>query len=218
MVGRRSVRAFLPQRISQATVREVLDAASRAPSGVNTQPWQVRVLAGEPLRSLPDFVKWLTTRFRPLNTGQGAPIPQMSGRLLIWTVDVRSVGRFTDCWGLSAGTTFGCTLRNRRNFRLFDAPVGLIFTIDRVLQQGSWLDYGMFLQNVMLAARARGLETCPQAAFAQFHRVTPLHSIYRNAECWSVGWHWVMPILPLSKIRFKLRVRPSISLRLSRGF
>jgi nitroreductase len=61
--------------------------------------------------------------------------------------------------------------QNRRNFRFFDAPVGLIFTIDRVLQQGSWLDYGMFLQNVMLAARARGLETCPQAAFAQFHRV-----------------------------------------------
>jgi nitroreductase len=61
--------------------------------------------------------------------------------------------------------------QHRRNYRFFDAPVGLIFSIDRVMQQGSWLDYGMFLQSVMVAARARGLDTCPQAAFTQFHRV-----------------------------------------------
>ena len=58
-----------------------------------------------------------------------------------------------------------------RNYAFFDAPVGLIFTIDRVMRQGSFLDYGMFLQNVMVAARARGLDTCPQAAFMQFHRI-----------------------------------------------
>jgi nitroreductase len=58
-----------------------------------------------------------------------------------------------------------------RNYAFFDAPVGLIFTIDRVMQQGSWLDYGMFLQSLMVAARARGLGTCPQAAFTQFHRI-----------------------------------------------
>jgi nitroreductase len=58
-----------------------------------------------------------------------------------------------------------------RNYQFFDAPVGLIFTINRVMEQGSWLDYGMFLQSVMIAARARGLDTCPQAAFTQFHRV-----------------------------------------------
>ena len=58
-----------------------------------------------------------------------------------------------------------------RNYLFFDAPVGLIFSIDRVLEQGSWLDYGMFLQNIMVAARGRGLDTCPQAAFNPFHRV-----------------------------------------------
>ncbi len=58
-----------------------------------------------------------------------------------------------------------------RNYRFFDAPVGLMFTIDRVMEQGSWLDYGMFLQSIMAAARARGLDTCPQAAFTQFHRI-----------------------------------------------
>ena len=58
-----------------------------------------------------------------------------------------------------------------RNYRFFDAPVGLIFSIDRVMRQGSWLDYGMFLQSIMVAARARGLHTCPQAAFTQFHEL-----------------------------------------------
>ena len=58
-----------------------------------------------------------------------------------------------------------------RNFQFFDAPVGLIFTIERVLEQGSWLDYGMFLQNIMVAARARGLDTCPQAAFIHYHDI-----------------------------------------------
>jgi nitroreductase len=60
--------------------------------------------------------------------------------------------------------------------------VGLIFTIDRVMQQGSWLDYGMFLQNVMVAARARGLDTCPQAAFTQFHRIIDAHSACPKQE------------------------------------
>jgi len=62
-----------------------------------------------------------------------------------------------------------------RNYAFFDAPVGLFFTIDRILGQGSWLDYGMFLQNVMLAARARGLDTCPQAAFCKYHRIIARH-------------------------------------------
>jgi nitroreductase len=62
-----------------------------------------------------------------------------------------------------------------RNYTFFDAPVGIFFVIDRVMQQGSWLDYGMFIQNVMLSAKARGLDTCPQAAFTQFHRVIAKH-------------------------------------------
>jgi nitroreductase len=61
--------------------------------------------------------------------------------------------------------------QHARNYAFFDAPVGLIFTIDRIMAQGSWLDYGMFLQNIMVAARARGLDTCPQAAFTQYHRI-----------------------------------------------
>jgi nitroreductase len=65
--------------------------------------------------------------------------------------------------------------QHARNYDFFDAPVGLMFTIDRVMRQGSWLDYGMFLQSVMVAARGRGLDTCPQAAFMQFHRIIGEH-------------------------------------------
>ena len=61
--------------------------------------------------------------------------------------------------------------QHRRNYTFFDAPVGLMFTIDRRMGRGSWLDYGGFMQNVMLAARALGYDTCPQAAWLQFHRV-----------------------------------------------
>jgi len=73
--------------------------------------------------------------------------------------------------GIAKGDKERMHAQHARNFRFFDAPVGLIFTIDRVMQQGSWLDYGMFLQNLMVAARARGLDTCPQAAFTHFHRI-----------------------------------------------
>jgi nitroreductase len=73
--------------------------------------------------------------------------------------------------GLTRDNKAGMAAQHGRNYVFFDAPVGLIFTIDRVMEQGSWLDYGMFLQNIMVAARARGLDTCPQAAFTQFHRI-----------------------------------------------
>jgi nitroreductase len=79
-----------------------------------------------------------------------------------------------------------------RNFIFFGAPVGLIFTIDRIMAQGSWLDYGMFLQNIMIAARARGLDTCPQAAFTQFHRVIAEQLALNDAEMvvcgMALGW------------------------------
>ncbi|RYE71327.1 MAG: nitroreductase, partial [Oxalobacteraceae bacterium] len=73
--------------------------------------------------------------------------------------------------GLTRENKAGMAAQHARNFRFFDAPVGLMFTIDRSMEQGSWLDYGMFLQSIMVAARGRGLDTCPQAAFTQYHRI-----------------------------------------------
>jgi nitroreductase len=169
---RRSIRAFLPTPVPEATVREILEVASRAPSGTNTQPWKVHVLMGAARERLGDAIRaaYDDPAERATHTEEYDYYPRE------WTSPYidrrRKVG-----WDLYGLLEIGKTDKDRmhaqhgRNYVFFDAPVGLIFTIDRILAQGSWLDYGMFLENIMVAARGRGLDTCPQAAFTQFHRI-----------------------------------------------
>ncbi len=169
---RHSMRAFLPEEPPRALVEELLQVAARAPSGTNTQPWQVHVLTGAAKKRLSDRIMAVYDDPEELSTHseEYAYYPREWGSPYIDRR--RKVG--WDLYGL-LGITKGDKARmhdqHGRNYSFFDAPVGLMFTIDRVMQQGSWLDYGMFLQNVMIAARARGLHTCPQAAFTQFHRL-----------------------------------------------
>ena len=169
---RRSIRAFLPTPIAGATIREILDVASRAPSGTNLQPWKVHVLTGDARRRLSDAV--LAAYDDPAERAQHAEEYDYYPREWVspYIDRRRKIG-----WDLYGLLDIGKTDKDKmhaqhgRNYVFFDAPVGFIFTIDRVLAQGSWLDYGMFLENIMIAARGRGLDTCPQAAFTQFHRV-----------------------------------------------
>ncbi len=167
---RRSVRRFLPNPVPQETVAAILAVASRAPSGTNTQPWQVHVLAGERRQALSDAL------LRAHDQGQDEYTEEHRYYPPNW--DEPFLGRRRRIgWdlyallGIERADKTGMHRQHGRNFRFFDAPVGLIFTIDRGLEKGSWLDYGMFLQNVMVAARARGLDTCPHASFLKFHRV-----------------------------------------------
>ena len=169
---RHSLRAFLPTPVPRATVEEILEVASWAPSGTNTQPWQVHVLTGEALKRVAGRIQttYLDSAQNAAHKEEYAYYPTE------WRSPYidrrRKVG--WDLYGLlGIAKTDKARMQHQhgRNFIFFDAPVGLFFTIDRVMQQGSWLDYGMFLQNIMVAARARGLHTCPQAAFTQFHRV-----------------------------------------------
>jgi nitroreductase len=172
ITSRKSVRAFLPTPVPRATVEDILRVASRAPSGTNTQPWKVHVLSGAPLAELSRRVlaAFDDPEVRARQTRDYAYYPEK------WVspyVDRRrKVG--WDLYGLlgiGKGDFERTHRQHGRNYAFFDAPVGLMFTIDRVLEKGSWLDYGMFLQSVMIAARARGLDTCPQAAFLEFHRI-----------------------------------------------
>jgi nitroreductase len=96
----------------------------------------------------------------------------------------------------------GMAAQHARNFNFFDAPVGLIFTIDRVMEQGSWLDYGMFLQNIMIAARGAGLDTCPQAAFTQFHAIIAESWDCPKMKWWCAAWRWALPIRHGSRTRW----------------
>ena len=172
IVSRRAIRAFLPDPVPQETLEQILAVAARAPSGTNTQPWHVHVLTAAALHRLSDAIvaAYRDPQLRAQCRDDYAYYP------IRWVEPYlgrrRKVGY--DLYGLlGIGRADKEAMRAHfeRNYRFFDAPVGLIFSIDRALEQGSWLDYGMFLENIMVAARARGLDTCPQAAFVQFHQI-----------------------------------------------
>lgn len=170
--SRRSVRAFLPTPVARATIEEILAMAARAPSGTNIQPWKVTVLTGAARERLSEAILAVATD--PVAAAQHREEYAYYPRQWVSPYLERRRKLGLDLYallGLARENKAGMAAQYARNFRFFDAPVGLIFTIDRVLEQGSWLDYGMFLQNIMVAARARGLDTCPQAAFTQYHAI-----------------------------------------------
>jgi nitroreductase len=168
ITSRRSVRGFLPDTVPEATVREILEVAARAPSGTNIQPWHVWVVAGETRARLTKAVLAARETDQEDNDYPYYPEkwrePYISRR--------RKVG--FDLYGLLGivkGDKERMWAQFGRNYEFFGAPVGIIFTMERDMVPGTWLDMGMFLQSVMIAARARGLDTCPQAAWIGFHKV-----------------------------------------------
>lgn len=178
--SRMSARAFTSQPVSRDTLRELLELASRAPSGTNTQPWKVYVLQGAGRDGLVEKVcaAHEALRTEPALAGEYSEeydyYPQQ------W-VSPYLERRRENGWGLygllgiEKGDKDAMHVQHQRNFRFFDAPVGMMFTLDRVMGRGSLVDYGMFLQNLMLAARARGLHTCPQAAWNRFSKIILPH-------------------------------------------
>lgn len=164
ILSRRSVRAFLPTPVDEETIRDILNVAARAPSGTNMQPWRTYVTTGATKQAIADAVlnsgiraekaRWDEYKYYPDQFFE----PYLTRR--------RKVG--FDLYALLGIARDDMAARKEavlRNFDLFGAPVALLFTIDRRLARGSWIDVGMFMQNVMIAARAFGLETCPQAAW-----------------------------------------------------
>ncbi len=176
ITSRRSIRAFLPTEIPRADIEALLAVAARAPSGTNIQPWRVTVLTGESLLQLSE--KILAAHDHP--DSQTLHIEEYPYYPSKWVSPYierrRKVGwDLYGLLGLGREDKAGMHAQHGRNYAFFDAPVGLMFTIDRVLELGSWLDYGMFLEAFMVAARGRGLDTCPQAAFNRFHKIIGDH-------------------------------------------
>jgi nitroreductase len=172
ITSRHSIRAFLPDPVAREDIERILEVAARAPSGTNTQPWKVYVVTGESKQRLSAAILEAHNdpRLSSQHTEEYAYYPRE------WVSPYierrRKVGwDLYALLGLTRDNKAGMSAQHGRNYQFFDAPVGFIFTIDRILEQGSWLDYGMFLQNIMVAARGRGLATCPQAAFTQYHRI-----------------------------------------------
>jgi nitroreductase len=176
ITSRRSLRAFLPTPVPRAEIEAILAVAARSPSGTNTQPWKVHVLTGAAKESLSRDI--LAAFDDPVERARHTePYAYYPTEWRSPYIDRRrKVGwDLYSLLGIAKTDKAAMHAQHARNYSFFDAPVGLMFTIDKVMQQGSWLDYGMFLQSVMVAARARGLDTCPQAAFTQFHRIIGAH-------------------------------------------
>ena len=172
ITSRHSIRAFLPTPVPRELLERVFSVAARAPSGTNTQPWKVYVLTGAAKQALSQRIvaAYDDPEERATHTEEYAYYP------IEWKSPFidrrRKIG--WDLYGLLGIAKTDKTrmhLQHSRNYEFFGAPVGLMFTIDRILRQGSWLDFGMFLQSLMVAARGLGLDTCPQAAFTPFHRI-----------------------------------------------
>ena len=165
--SRKTVRAFRPDPVPQAQLKEIIEVARMAPSNFNTQPWRVHVLAGEAKRALSEAI----SRAHSANTHPPfSPFPQPPPSECAARLD--DFGRrYYAALGIDRADVAARARQTGRNFLFFDAPVGFIFTIDSTLTKHSWLDFGLFLQNMMLAAHARGLATCPQVSFVRYQSI-----------------------------------------------
>lgn len=171
--SRRSVRAFLDRPVPRALVAEILDAAARAPSGSNIQPWKVYVVAGAERAALTADLTVLHDAGVPPDPEYGYYPTQLREPYLGRR---RKVGwSLYGALGIARGDRERMARQHARNYDFFGAPVGLFFCLDRAMERGSWLDLGMFMQNVMIVARGIGLDTCPQQAFCNYHRIVRRH-------------------------------------------
>jgi nitroreductase len=172
MLQRRSVRAFLPTPVDIDLIRSILDMARHCPSGTNMQPWTVYVATGATQHDLvqrlgaafddPDAASLYKEEYPYYPGAWFSPFAERRRTLGLELYTRLSIGK-SDRTRMLA--------QHRRNVECFGAPASVFFTIDRRLTQGSWLDYGMFIQNVALAVSAHGLASCVQAAFNPFHEV-----------------------------------------------
>jgi nitroreductase len=194
---RMSARAFSQRPVPRELVQDILEVARRSPSGTNTQPWKVYVLQGQSRDQLVDKVCQAHDAVRA-NPELASQYREAYDYYPTEWVSPYIDRRRENGWslygllGIGKGDKDKMHAQHQRNYRFFDAPVGLMFTLDRVMGRGSLLDYGMFLQNIMVAARARGLHTCAQAAWNGFATLILPHIGASEKEMlvcgMSLGW------------------------------
>jgi len=171
MRSRKSVRAFRPDPVPTWLLSEIVEAARTSPSNLNSQPWRMYILSGDAKHALSQAV----VQAHIANAlPQFSPFPQPTPTECGMRVDEFG-RRYYASLGIDRAYMAARARQTGRNFTFFDAPVGFIFTIDATLTKHSWLDYGLFLQSLMLAAHVRGLATCPQVSFVRFQSVISEH-------------------------------------------
>jgi len=180
ILSRFSARAYLNKPVEKSVLEDLLQVAARAPSGTNTQPWKVYVLQGAAKDKLVSEVCDAHNAMAAnlaLAAEYAEEYDYYPSKWVSPFIDRRRECGFGlyGVLGIGKGDKDKMHLQHQQNYRFFDAPVGLIFTVDKVMGRGSLLDYGMFLQSLMVAARARGLHTCPQAAWNNFSKIIYKH-------------------------------------------
>jgi nitroreductase len=180
ITSRMSARAFTSQPVARDLIEQILQVASRAPSGTNCQPWKVYVLQGTSRNTLVDQVCATHDAMRADPALAAEYVEEYDYYPQKW-VSPYIDRRRENGWGLYGLLGIGKVdkdkmhAQHQRNYRFFDAPVGLMFTVDRVMGRGSLVDYGAFLQSIMVSARGHGLHTCPQAAWNSFSKIILPH-------------------------------------------
>ncbi|NBA96075.1 nitroreductase [Pseudomonas sp. R5(2019)] len=172
--SRKSVRRFLSGHIPRPSIERILELSARAPSGNNVQPWHVHVLTGAAKQALCRDILEAAATQSDEHTPEYQYYPDQcfepySGRSREVGVDL------DEALGIARGDLEARERQTLRNYLFFDAPVGLLISLDRRLNTGSYMDLGMFMQNIMLAARGQGFHTCAQAAFAWYHKIVRQH-------------------------------------------
>lgn len=180
ITSRMSARAFLPRPVQREVIEHILEVASRAPSGTNTQPWKVYVLQGASRDALVHKVCAAHDALRAdpsLASEYREAYDYYPEKWVSPYINRRRENGWSlyGLLGITKGDKDKMHAQHQRNFRFFDAPVGLMFTLDQIMGRGSLVDYGMFLQNIMVAARGHGLHTCPQAAWNGFAKIILPH-------------------------------------------
>lgn len=175
ILSRRSIRAYTERPVPRELILRLLELAGRAPSGNNIQPWRVYVFTGKPLAALGRAMQQAFLADEP---GHGREYEYYTDPLV-----EPYLGRRRACgWGLygllgiGRGDFAASRAYHATNYNFFGAPAGLVFTIDKKLAIGSWLDYGMFLGTLMVAARGSGLATCPEASIASYPKIVRAHA------------------------------------------
>jgi nitroreductase len=168
--SRRSIRAFRKDPVSQETISKILEVASRAASAGNMQPWRVYVLTGGKLKRTVDAVCHAYETEADQHTSEYEYLPKNNFEPFLSRR--RKIGlSMYSLLGIEKGDKERMRSQHRRNFEFFDAPVGLFFTMNRKLPVACFMDYGAFLQNLMISAKAHGLDTCAQTIWSDYHRV-----------------------------------------------
>ena len=170
IVSRGSTRAFLSTPVDHSLIKHILTVAAWAPSGTNMQPWKVTVLAGKARQRLSDAICEAFFSGDKVHERTWKYYPDEFFEPYKARRRACGIGLYQTL-GIAKEETEKMRQQRARNYKFFDAPVGMIFSIHNDLEIGSWMDFGMFLQNIMVSARGHGLDTCAQAAFSDYHAI-----------------------------------------------